>query len=66
MPSRGLDVETNGSSRGELLRDEAWRYERVSVSAYYYAKGRGFEPGGETEDWRLAEAQIDAADEAGE
>jgi hypothetical protein len=49
-----------------LLRDGAWRYERVSVAAYYYSKGRGFEPGGEAEDWRRAEAQIDAADEAGE
>jgi hypothetical protein len=66
MPSRGLEVETNESSRSELLRDGAWRYERVSVAAYYYSKGRGFEPGGEAEDWRRAEAQIDAADEAGE
>jgi hypothetical protein len=66
MPSRGLEVETNESSRSELLRDGAWRYERVSVAAYYYASGRGFEPGGEAEDWRRAEAQIDAADEAGE
>jgi hypothetical protein len=66
MPFRGLDVETNGSSRGELLRDGAWRHERVSVAAYYRAQGRGFVPGGAAEDWRLAEAQVDAADEAGE
>jgi len=66
MPYQGRDVETVGSSRGELLRDAAWRHQRVAVAAYYYAKGRGFEPGGEGEDWRLAETQIDATDEAGE
>jgi hypothetical protein len=38
----------------------------VSIAAYYCAKRRGFEPGNEDADWRLAEAQIDAADEAAE
>jgi hypothetical protein len=66
MPFRDLDAETSGSSQGELLRDGAWRHERVSVAAYYRAEARNFIPGGEAEDWRLAEAQVDAADEAGE
>jgi hypothetical protein len=66
MLSRGIDSESNESSLGELQRDGAWRRERVSVAAYYCAERRGFGSGGEAEDWRLAEAQTDAADEAGE
>ncbi len=66
MPSRAPDIEKTGSSLGELQRDEAWRRERVSVAAYYGAERRGFVSGSEDADWRLAESEIDAADEAGE
>jgi len=66
MPFQGLDVERNESSLGELQRDAAWRHERVAVAAYYLAERRGFESGNEDADWRLAEAQTDAVDEAGE
>jgi hypothetical protein len=59
-----IDAGRYESARGELRRDAAWRHERVSVAAYYLAQRRGFAPGGETTDWRLAEAQTDAADEA--
>lgn len=66
MPSQGLDFEMDASALAELQRDEAWRRERVSVAAYYCAERRGFASGGEDADWRQAQAQTDAADEAGE
>jgi len=66
MLSEVVDAESNESSVGELQRDGAWRRQRVSVAAYYAAQRRGFEPGGEAEDWRLAEAEINVADESGE
>ena len=31
---------------------------RIAEAAYYRAESRGFEPGGETEDWLAAEAEI--------
>lgn len=59
-------VEPRETARGELLRDAAWRHERVSVAAYYLAQRRCFASGGEIADWRLAESQTDAVDEGGE
>jgi len=37
------------------------RERMVAEAAYYIAEHRGFEPGQEVQDWRLAEIQIDAA-----
>jgi len=31
----------------------------IAVAAYYLAEHRGFAPGGELDDWRRAEQQID-------
>jgi hypothetical protein len=50
------------SARAECRRNDAWRHTRVAVAAYYLAERRGFQPGSEAMDWRLAELQIDAAD----
>lgn len=47
-----------------VQRTEAWRHERVATAAYYIAEKRGFAPGHDEEDWRLAEAEIDAIDSA--
>jgi hypothetical protein len=67
MPSQTPDFEkTESSSCGELQRDAAWRHERVSVAAYHHAERRRFESGHEEADWCMAEAETDAADEAGE
>lgn len=52
------------SAQDECKRDEAWRRTRVAIAAYYFAEHHGFKPGSETADWRLAELQIDAADES--
>jgi hypothetical protein len=58
--------ECHGSeSHDEVKRDAAWRRTRVELAAYYISEHRGFEPGHEAEDWRVAEMQTDALDEAG-
>lgn len=36
------------------------REEMIRVAAYYLAEQRGFAPGGELEDWLIAESEIDA------
>ena len=38
----------------------------ISEAAYYRAESRGFEPGGETEDWLAAEAEIRARVQGGD
>jgi hypothetical protein len=56
--------KATASAQGELSRDAAWRHTRVSTAAYYISQQRGFESGSEARDWKLAELQIDALDEA--
>ena len=41
----------------EVAPDE--RHEMISVAAYYLAERRGFVPGHELQDWKLATAAID-------
>jgi hypothetical protein len=62
-PLDGLRLDGVRSAQEECKRDEAWRRTRVAIAAYYLAEHRGFQPGSEAADWRLAELQIDAADE---
>ncbi len=68
LPTANPDVEPPlrpaTSAQVALRRHEAWRRERIMLAAYYLAEQRGFEPGHEEEDWRRAEAQIDALDAA--
>jgi hypothetical protein len=40
--------------------DEDARRQLIAEAAYYHAARRGFEPGGEVEDWLAAEAEVDA------
>ena len=42
-----------------FLPNPAEREHMVAIAAYYIAEHRGFAPGGEHEDWQLAERQID-------
>jgi hypothetical protein len=37
------------------------REELIALAAYYRAERRGFEPGGELQDWLAAEAEVDEA-----
>jgi Cu+-exporting ATPase len=41
------------------------RHRMIAQKAYYRAEGRSFAPGGELEDWMLAEADIDRVLEGG-
>ena len=52
----GNDVEPVGEG-GTAGDDE--RRDRIAVAAYYNAERRGFQPGGEEEDWLEAERQVD-------
>jgi hypothetical protein len=36
------------------------RHELIAVTAYHLAERRNFEPGHETEDWLIAESQVDS------
>jgi len=49
-------TQTAHERSAELRRD------RIAVVAYYLSEARGFVPGYETDDWLLAQAQVDAAD----
>ena len=53
---RKLSVISN-PSKSESARNEKERNVRISVSAYYKAQARGFEPGYELADWLAAEAE---------
>ena len=41
------------------------RREKIAARAYYHAERRGFDPGGQVDDWLRAEREIDGADGAG-
>jgi hypothetical protein len=43
----------------EPLTDDQ-RHEFIAVAAYHLAERRNFEPGHETEDWLMAESQVDS------
>jgi hypothetical protein len=60
----GLPFDAQRSAREECKRDATWRHSRVAIAAYYLSEHRGFQPGSEAVDWKLAELQIDVADEA--
>ena len=47
-------------SNAPMIADREEREQMVAVAAYYLAEHRGFCPGGEDDDWLLAERQIDA------
>jgi Protein of unknown function (DUF2934) len=64
LPPIAPRIRKSASAQLAVQRAEAWRHERIATAAYYIAEKRGFEPGHEDEDWRLAEAQIDAIESA--
>jgi hypothetical protein len=52
----GNDAEPAGETRPGR-NDE--RHQRIATAAYYNAERRGFQAGGETDDWLEAERQVD-------
>jgi hypothetical protein len=40
------------------------RHERIAAKAYQLAEKRGFQPGGELDDWLQAESEVDAMGQA--
>jgi Protein of unknown function (DUF2934) len=62
MPARLQKVTTPA---GDPTADEKELRRMIAEAAYYRAEKRGFAPGLESEDWRLAEAEIRARRAAG-
>ena len=47
------------SETDRAVEDDDERRRRIAEAAYYRAQRRGFEPGGEEQDWLEAERDID-------
>lgn len=45
-----------GNTRADLSPEDVYRL--IQETAYFKAKARGFEPGGEVQDWIEAEAEV--------
>jgi DUF2934 family protein len=52
--------KTERQPLADLDESDASRQQRIALAAYYRAQRRGFEAGGELEDWLAAEQEIDA------
>lgn len=45
----------------EAVFDECQRLQQIAMAAYFKAESRGFSPGGELDDWLVAEKEFEAA-----
>ncbi|HJS89425.1 MAG TPA: DUF2934 domain-containing protein [Steroidobacteraceae bacterium] len=61
----GASTPTAAVTSGAVSLSESTRRAMVEQAAYLRAERRGFAPGGEVEDWLLAEAEVDALLRAG-
>ena len=52
-------ADASGSAGQSALNGED-RHNMIATAAYFRAERRGFNSGGETEDWLAAEAEIDS------
>jgi DUF2934 family protein len=57
IESQGNEVISHSVATPASSPEE--RHLRISISAYRRAETRGFEPGGELEDWLAAEREVD-------
>jgi hypothetical protein len=58
-PQQGLPPDSSPGASANATSGES-REQRISRAAYGHAERRGFEPGGELEDWLMAERDIDS------
>lgn len=63
MPVDELELTANTRKRPYTVptdeQSAAIRHEKIAVAAYYISESRGFAPGHDEENWRLAQAQVD-------
>lgn len=62
-PVKSKPAKGGGSasaSAGKIEMNGEDRHNMIATAAYYRAERRGFNGGGETEDWLAAEAEIDS------
>jgi hypothetical protein len=52
-------VRRPGGSNSSHAPEKTERHARIAIQAYYNAERRGFQPGGEIDDWLEAEKLID-------
>jgi hypothetical protein len=52
-------VPQPGESNSGRVSAKTERHDRIAVEAYYNAERRGFQPGGEIDDWLEAEKLVD-------
>ncbi len=45
----------------EAVPDESQRLQQIAMAAYFKAESRGFAPGGELDDWLVAEKEFEVA-----
>ena len=63
-PPRNPRSSATSDPRAQLSAEA--RHALIAEAAYLRAERRGFTPGGETEDWLAAEAEVDALLRAGQ
>lgn len=55
----GEEENSSASSTNAAAPDAERRHAMIAEAAFFLAEARGFEPGGELEDWLAAEREID-------
>lgn len=58
MDTRTKPKKTKDKMTVEELKNELITKEEIALAAYYRAERRGFEPGGELNDWLQAEQDL--------
>ena len=58
--SKATKTKKVESCATEFALDECQRQQRIALAAYFRAQSRGFTPGGELEDWLVAEKEFEA------
>ena len=59
--SKTTKIENAENIVTEVALDECQRQQRIAAAAYFRAESRGFAPGGELDDWLVAEKEFAAA-----
>jgi len=58
-PRRARKAQTDPPARNSAVSGDQ-RRAMIAEAAYFHAEQRGFMPGGEVQDWLVAEAEVDA------
>jgi len=59
--SKTRKTKTATTTVADSVLDECQRVRHIALAAYFKAESRGFAPGGELDDWLVAEREFEAA-----